>query len=789
MLRSVVFFEAIFFMKSVLVVVTVFLASLGALAQSGVIINGTVKDKENGETLIGASVEVTDYQSGVTSNEYGFYSLTVPLSKDTITIRFSYIGYKTVVKRVVADRNLEIIVQMEPIGQILKEVVIAANGLVEKNKSTEMSVATLNVKEAKLLPALFGEVDIIKIIQLKPGVNGGSEGSTGLFVRGGGPDQNLIVLDEAIVYNASHLFGFFSTFNSDALKDVKIFKGGFPSQYGGRLSSVIDVRLKEGNNQKFSGAGGLGLIASRLTLEGPIQKGKSSFIVSGRRTYVDIFTNAVNKANEGTEGATQIPGYYFYDLNTKVNFELGPKDRLFISGYFGRDVFAFSNKTFNFNFNWGNATGTARWNHVFNPKLFLNTTFTYSDYQYNISNKLTGFAFNTNSNIRDANLKMDFYNNINQNHSLRFGGNVTYHQFAVGRLKAGSDDGKISFSAGQDFDGTEIGAYISDEYQASKDLKINAGFRLSSFLNNGKASGLGWEPRVAANYALTDKIALKASYSRMYQYVHLISNSGISLPTDIWYPTTDKVKPQTSDQFATGISWLLGKDWLITNEYYYKLLGNQIEFKDGAQLFANDNIEDEFSFGKGYAYGMEWEIEKKAGKLTGWIGYTLAWVKKGGFPDIMDGRYFSPRYDRRHNLTVVAIYELNRRISLTSSFVFGSGDVGWLPSGRSVFQNTSSAPFDPVIPIYGDRNTFRMPNYHRLDLGMVIRFWHKWGESDLTFSVYNAYDRRNAYILFLEPEFKTIEQGGVKIEVPTRIAAKQISLFPILPAITWNFKF
>jgi hypothetical protein len=636
---------------------------------------------------------------------------------------------------------------------------------------------------------LFGEVDIIKTIQLKPGVNGGSEGSTGLFVRGGGPDQNLIVLDEAIVYNASHLFGFFSTFNSDALKDVKVFKGGFPSQYGGRLSSVIDVRLKEGNNQKFSGSGGIGLIASRLTLEGPIQKGKSSFIVSGRRTYVDIFTNAVNKANAGTEGATQIPGYYFYDLNTKVNFELGPKDRLFISGYFGRDVFAFSNKTFNFNFNWGNATGTARWNHVFNPKLFLNTTFTYSDYQYNISNKLTGFAFNTNSNIRDANLKLDFYNNINQKHNLRFGGNVTYHQFAVGRLKAGSDDGKISFSAGQDFDGTELGAYISDEYQATQQLKINAGFRLSGFLNKGNASSIGWEPRFAANYALTDKVALKASYSRMYQYVHLISNSGISLPTDIWYPTTEKVKPQTSDQFATGISWLLGKDWLITNEYYYKLLGNQIEFKDGAQLFANDNIEDEFSFGKGYAYGMEWEIEKKAGKLTGWVGYTLAWVKKGGFADIMEGRYFSPRYDRRHNLTIVAIYELNRRISLTSAFVFGSGDVGWLPSGRSVFQNTSSAPFDPVIPIYGDRNTFRMPNYHRLDLGMVIRFWHKWGESDLTISVYNAYDRRNAYILYLEPEFKTVDQGGVKIEVPTSIKAKQISLFPILPALTWNFKF
>ena len=775
-------------MKNILIGILLLFTTI-VFGQNTVIISGNIKDADNGETLIGATLEIPKHQSGTTTNEYGFYSVSIPSSADSITLKYSYIGYKTIVKNVIANKNLVFNIKLEPAGQILNEVVIAANGLEEKNKSTEMSVATLNVKEAKLLPALFGEVDIIKTIQLKPGVNGGSEGSTGLFVRGGGADQNLIVLDEAIVYNAQHLFGFFSTFNSDALKDVKIFKGGFPSQYGGRLSSVIDVRLKEGNNQKFSGSGGVGLIASRLTLEGPIKKGKSSFIVSGRRTYVDIFTNAVNKANEGKTGATKIPGYYFYDLNTKVNFELGPNDRLFVSGYFGRDVFSFTNKTFNFNFNWGNSTGTARWNHVFNPKLFLNTTFTYSDYQYNISNKLTGFEFNTNSNIRDANLKLDFHNNINQNHNLRFGGNVTYHQFGVGRLKAGSTDGKISFSAGQEFYGTELGTYISDEYQAASNLKINAGLRLSSFISGGTTSQIGWEPRLALNYGLSDKISLKASYSRMYQYVHLISNSGLSLPTDIWYPSTAKVKPETSDQVAGGISWLLGKEWLITNEYYYKWLGNQIEYKDGAQLFANDNIENEFSFGKGYAYGMEWELEKKEGKLTGWIGYTLAWVKKGGFPDIMQGRYFSPKYDRRHNLTIVGIYELNRRISLTGAFVFGSGDVGWLPSGRMTFQNTTGTQFDPVVPVYGDRNTFRLPNYHRLDLGMVIRFWHKWGESDLTISVYNAYDRRNTYILYLEPEYKTVNQGGVNIQIPTRIAAKQISLFPILPSLTWNFKF
>jgi len=758
------------------------------IISQNVTINGVVKDNETGETLIGAGVELVENNGGVVTNEYGFFSLPITIDKDSITLRFSYIGYQTKPIRLSGKTTKQLTINLIPVGKIIQEVVIQANQLEEKNKSTEMSVATLNVKEVKAIPALFGEVDIIKVIQLKPGINSGSEGSSNLYVRGGAGDQNLIVLDEAIVYNANHLFGFFSTFNSDAIKDVKIYKAGFPGQYGGRLSSVIDVRLKEGNNQKFSGNGGIGLISSRLTLEGPIEKGKSSFIVSGRRTYVDIFTNAINRSNADKPNATQIPGYYFYDLNTKVNFQLGEKDRLFISGYFGRDVFGFSNKTFNLDFNWGNATGTARWNHIFNPRLFANTTFTYSDYQYNISNKLTGFSFNTNSNIRDANLKLDFYWNPNEKHAVRFGGNATYHQFGVGRLKAGSDDGSISFSAGQEFDGTEVGAYIADELEPIKNLKINAGLRLSGFINDSSTS-FGLEPRIALNYALKPDFSLKASYARMYQYVHLISNSGISLPTDIWYPTTNRVKPQGSDQVAAGFSWLIGKNWLLTNEYYYKWLFNQIEFKDGAQLFANDNLEGEFAFGRGYSYGMEVELEKKNGKLTGWIGYTLARVQKGGFAEIMDGRFFSPRYDRRHNLTVVAIYELSKRWSLTSTFVFGSGDKGWLPSGRYTIQGVPGSRFEPVVPVYGDRNTFSLPDYHRLDLGASVKFWHKWGESDLTISIYNVYDRRNTYILYLEPIYATETNGSTTFQIPTRIAAKRISLFPILPSLTWNFKF
>ena len=656
-----------------------------------------------------------------------------------------------------------------------------------------MSVEAVTTKEAKALPALLGEVDIIKTIQLKPGITSGSEGNSGLFVRGGGADQNLIILDEAIVYNANHLFGFFSTFNADAIKDVKIYKGGFPAKYGGRLSSVIDVKLKEGNQKKFAGSGGIGLISSRLTLEAPIQKDRSSFMVSGRRTYVDLITRQINKINEDKEDYDPIPDYYFYDLNTKVNYEFSDKDRLYLSGYFGRDVFSFDGDFFEFDFDWGNATGTARWNHVFNPKLFSNTTFTYSDYKYEIANKVTGFTFSLSSHIRDANFKSDFYYALSSRQSLRFGANITHHSFEVGRLKAGSDDGKVSFSAGQDLSGLEFGAYVQDEWEATDRLKINMGARVSGFANDG-TTHFGVEPRLAGKYSLSDRLSFKASYARMYQYVHLISNSAIALPTDIWYPSTENVQPQISDQVAIGASLQIGENLFLTNEYYYKWLDNQIDFKDHAQLFANDALEEEFAFGDGYAYGMEIGLEKKEGKLTGWLGYTLAYVRRGEFTllngdRIMDGRYFPPRYDRRHDLSVVAMYTISKRLSASASFVYGSGDVGWLPSGRFYLQGVEGAELEPFVPAYGDRNTFRVPPYHRMDLGLVYKFFPKWGTNDLTLSIYNIYNRRNPYVVYIEPEFADIEGPTGAIEVFTGAAAKQVSLFPMIPSLTWNFAF
>jgi hypothetical protein len=521
---------------------------LGA-AQSATV-SGTLRDGQNGETLIGATVQAPGLGKGNASNEYGFFSLTLPEGNDSVELRFAYIGYQTQTLKVMPRGSVKLDIQLMPVGSVLEEVVIKANALDEKRKSTEMSVSTISTREVKALPALFGETDIIKILQLKPGITPGSEGTTGLFVRGGNNDQNLIVLDEAVVYNANHLFGFFSTFNSDAVKDLKVYKGGFPAQYGGRLSSVIDVRMKEGNSKKLSGTGGIGLISSRLTLEGPIQKDKSSFIISGRRTYADIITEQINKANVNTPDYNKIPRYFFYDLNTKVNFTLSPKDRLFLSGYFGRDVFTFKDPTFDFRFDWGNATGTARWNHVFGPTLFSNTTFTFSDYRYKIQNELQGFSFSLGSNVKDANTKVDFYWQPNNSHTVRFGANVTYHDFITARLKAGSDDGRVRFESGRDYDGWEYGAYAADEWAFDR-LKLSYGLRLSMWQND-PAFYANIEPRAAANYEVNKRLSFKASYARMNQYVHLLASSGLSLPTDIWYPTTEGVKPEISDQIAVG---------------------------------------------------------------------------------------------------------------------------------------------------------------------------------------------------------------------------------------------
>ena len=761
-------------------------------------ISGSVKDAETGETLLGATVYAKELMKGTTSNDYGFYSLTLPASGQNITLVYSFVGYNSQEKQVVLNQSHNINIELAPLETILDDVVIKAESFKEELKSTQMSVDKITMKEAKSLPALFGEVDIIKTLQLKPGVQSGGEGFAGVYVRGGGPDQNLVLLDEAVVYNPNHLFGFFSTFNSDAVKDVKLYKGGFPAEYGGRLSSVIDVKLNDGNQKKFSGAGGLGLISSRLTLEGPIVKDRSSFIVSGRRTYADIFTRMINRNNEKkvTNGEikeddyTPIPDYYFYDLNTKINYQLNDKNRLFASGYFGRDVFGFSGDDFSFDFDWGNISTTARWNHVYNPKLFSNTTFTFSDYNYLIKTGFDIFEFEIGSGIRDINVKHDFYHLPNNRHTLKYGVNATYHDFEIGRLKFGGSDSTL-FSTDIGQDATELGIYASDDFEVNQKLKLNYGLRLSGFLNDKKFYW-GWEPRLAANYRLNKNVSIKGSASKMYQYLHLVSNSGASLPIDVWYPSNAVVKPQQAYQLAGGINWLIGEQFLLTNEIYYKWLINQIDFKDGADLFINPELDDEFVFGKGWGYGNEIFLEKKEGNLTGWVGYTLSWTWRQ-FEDltgrernaINEGEKFPPRYDRRHDVSVVAMYDISKRFTLTGTWVYGTGNAVSLPVGRFFFQDIESTYPDfseNIVPVYTKRNSFRMPAYHRLDLGLVFNMYPKWGESNLTLSVYNAYNRRNAFFIYYD--IVEDEQG-----IPLRLEAKQVALFPIIPSLTWNFKF
>jgi hypothetical protein len=748
-------------------------------AQDKVTLSGTLRDASTGEPLIGANVGILGTASGVITNTNGFYSLTtVPGS---YRIQFSYLGYQSQINELSLTSDVKLNLELTALNTELKEVVVEGerNTFQDRLTRPQMSVETLSSREAKLLPALFGEVDIIKTLQLKPGIQSGGEGTSGLFVRGGSNDQNLVLLEDALVYNPSHLFGFFSVFNPDAVRNVELYKGGFPAQFGGRLSSVLDVKMRDGNRKDYDVSGGLGLIASRLTVEGPIQKEKSSFLVSARRTYVDVFTRMINKSQEDDPDWSPIPDYYFYDFNAKATFELGPSDRLFVNGYYGKDFFKFNDADFDFNFNWGNRVASARWAHQFSPRFFVNSTFSTSNYEYEIANKLDIFSFNLTSNITDYTLKTDFEYLPNDHHHVRFGASATEHQFTVGRLQASSDDGSVNVQAGNNYNGQEFGVYASDDWGLTPLLTVSYGVRVSGFRNDKTFVGL--EPRASVNYRFTETLSLKANYTRMYQYVHLVSNSGASLPTDIWYPSSPGVKPQRSDQVALGVTKIYKDKYLLSTEAYYKDMKRQLDLKDGAQIFGNAELEEEFVFGTGESYGQEFYVEKKEGKTTGWIGYTLSWTNRT-FPDINNGKKFPTRFDRRHDLSVVAIHELTKRISATATFVYGTGNAYSLPVQRFVFQDVNGEDYT-VIPVYTERNSFRLAAYHRLDLGVVYKLRPKRGTSDLTFSVYNAYNRRNPYFVY----FETIKDE--ETEQITGFVAKQVSLFPVIPSITYNFKF
>ncbi|OKL38861.1 TonB-dependent receptor [Pontibacter flavimaris] len=756
------------------------LVSLPAWAQRQVV-QGYVRAASNNEALIGATISAPEAGLGTITNEEGFYTLSLPRGEHSL--QATYVGYTTATRSIsVAGSGQSINFILEPASNELQVVEIQASSLRQKLNDTRMSVETLTSREAKLLPALFGEVDLLKTLQLKPGVQSSGEGTSGLYVRGGGPDQNLVLLDDALIYNPSHLFGFFSVFNPDAVKSVELYKGGFPAQFGGRLSSVVDVKMNRGNNERVRSTGGLGLISSRLTVDGPIVKDKLNFSVSGRRTYVDIFTRQINRLKEGDDDFSPIPDYYFYDLNGNLTYTLGENDELSLSGYYGRDFFGFNDSDFSFGFDWGNTMGSLRWRHKFNDNLYATTSLTSTGYKYNINNKIDIFSFKLTSQVQDYTFKTDFDWFLGDGHSLKLGAQATHHGFTVGRLNFESSDSTLNFGAGSTYSGLEFGLYASDDFVLSPMLSFNYGLRLSGFNSGGKTYAAP-EPRASVKYTLNEHTSLKASYASMMQYVHLLTNSGASLPTDIWYPSNEGVKPQRSQQAAVGVSHLFGKGrYLVTNEVYYKWMHNQIDFRDGANLFVNDSLENEFLFGRGESYGNELYLEKVSGKTTGWLGYTLSWTYRT-FDGINNGRRFPARYDRRHDISLVLMHQLNKRLSLTTAFVYGTGSAYSVPVARFAFQDVEGKE-PSIVPIYEDRNAYRLAAYHRLDLGAVLKLRPRWGEADLTFSVYNVYNRRNPYFVYFEQQKDRNDEQTI-----LGFQAKQVSLFPFIPSVTYNFRF
>ncbi|WP_462255158.1 TonB-dependent receptor [Ferruginibacter sp.] len=785
-------------MKIKLFLLLLILVPFFAKAQNRFTVSGFIKDSLNGETLIGASIAVQEKTKGISSNQYGFYSIT--LEEGEYIFISSYIGYQPKILQIKLDGNKQLNFNLLPKISLSQEVFVTSKKRDANVKNAQMGKFTLPIEQIKSIPAFLGEVDLLKTIQLLPGIRNAGEGSAGLYVRGGGPDQNLILLDDAPVYNTGHLFGFFSIFNSDAIKNVTLIKGGMPAQYGGRLSSVLDISMKEGNNQKYQVEGGIGLIASRLSIQGPIKKDKASFIVSARRTYIDALTKPFIKPGSQFYGS----GYYFYDLNAKVNYKFSEKDRVYLSGYFGRDVFDFANgkQSLKVNIPWGNATGTLRWNHVFNKKLFGNTTAVYNDYNFTFKAAQNNFEIKLASGIRDVSIKQDFDLYPFTGHKIKFGGIFTYHKFTPSVVSGKQDSVVFNPNNAQTKFANEAAVYLQDDWEISDKIKINAGLRYSWFQQIGaykiyatdangnrtdstvfkrgeavKTYG-GLEPRLTLRYALNDETSLKASVTRNLQYIHLVSNAGTTLPTDIWVPSTYKVKPQISFLYAAGLFKNFKDNTYETSvEVYYKQMQNQIEYQEGYTPNSLDDTENSFAFGKGWSYGTEFFINKARGKLTGWVGYTLSWTWRK-FAALNFGEKYPAKYDRRHDLSVVGIYELNKKWKLSATFVYGSGNATTLPQRFYIVNGILTQEYSRI-------NEYRLPAYHRLDLSAILtpkkNEKRKW-KSEWVFSIYNAYSRQNPYFVYFD-------QNGSALNGTLSIQAKQVSLFPIIPAVTWNFKF
>lgn len=758
-------------------------------------LNGYIKDSLSGETLIGANISVKEEGRGVTSNQYGFFSIT--LAKGNYQLIISYVGYDPTLLKINFEENKTINVLLVPTSSYLNNVTVTTRKRESNVKSAQMGKVDLSINTIKSLPSLFGEVDVLKSLQLLPGVRNAGEGNSGFYVRGGGPDQNLIMLDEAVVYNTGHLFGFFSVFNSDAIKSLSLIKGGMPAQYGGRLSSVIDIAMKDGNMNKTQVDAGIGLIASRLAIQGPIIKNKASYLISARRTYIDLLIKPFIPKDNSFYGS----GYYFYDLNAKMNYKFSEKDRLYLSGYFGRDKFDFNNakRSFKTDIPWGNSTATLRWNHVFNKKLFANTSLIYNDYKFDFGGSQNDLSLKLSSGIKDLNAKTDFDLYATPEHKLKFGGQYTFHTF-LPSVASGKQDTVIFEPANvQKKYANEFALYIQDDWDFTKKIRLNYGLRYSMFQQVGNYTAYtkdvygnkldsvvygkgeviksygGFEPRFTLRYSINDLSSVKAAVTRNLQYIHLVSNAGTTLPTDIWVPSTYRVKPQIGWQYALGYFRNFNNNIFETSlELYYKKMQNQIEYREGYTPNTLKDPEEDFVFGKGWSYGAELFVHKIKGRFTGWIGYTISWTWRK-FPDLNNNQKYPSKYDRRHDLSVVATYEINNRWKLSSVFVFGTGNAISLPERFYFVDGTLTQEFSRI-------NAYRMAPYHRLDLSATYTPKHKKQRrftSNWVFSIYNAYSRLNPYFYYYD-------QQGSAADGTLSVTAKQVSLFPIIPSVTWN---
>lgn len=775
---------------------TVFSQNITADKTGRFSLNGYVRDSLSGETIIGATITVNGQPKGVASNQFGFYSIT--LDAGTYTITASHISYVAKPFTVQLSSSQSYNFDLVPKSSANTEVVVYSKRRDANVKNAQMGKIDLSMNQIRNVPAFLGEVDPLKVIQLLPGVRNAGEGNAGFYVRGGGPDQNLILLDDAVVYNTGHLFGFFSIFNGDAIKNVSLIKGGMPAQYGGRLSSVLDVTMKDGNINKFQTEGGIGLIASRFSIQGPIKKDKASFIISARRTYIDALAKPFIKKSSDFYGS----GYYFYDLNAKINYRFSEKDRLFISGYFGRDVFDFVNakRSFRTNIPWGNRTATVRWNHVFNRRLFANTTLLYNDYKFKFAAQQESLEIGLSSGIRDYSLKTDFDYYPLPNHKLKFGGLLTYHKF-IPNVASGRQD-SVVFTPNNETEkyAAEAALYIQDDWEIGEQWKINYGVRWSSFtqigpykkftrdINGNKIDSTiynsfapvktygGFEPRVTVRYAVNDETSIKASVTRNLQYIHLVSNSGTTLPTDLWVPSTYIVKPQISWLYAAGLFKNFNDNtWETSLEVYYKDMQNQVEYQEGYTPSLKDP-EEEFVFGKGWSYGSELLLNKVKGRFTGWIGYTLSWTWRK-FPQLNDGEKYPAKFDRRHDLSVVGNYELNKKWRFGAVFVYGTGNAITLPERFYIINGV-------LTQEYSKLNQYRMKAYHRMDFSATYTPTPKKQrklQSYWVFSIYNLYSRLNPYFIYFD-------QAGSPVTGDLKVEARQVSLFPILPGSNLEFQ-